>query len=79
MWAKSPTLIENSTIAFNVVAYGSGAGIYMDAPLVLRNSIVASNSGMYGFPRDVSGSGLAVVTASNNLVTSSTLLLPIEH
>jgi predicted outer membrane repeat protein len=55
-------LISNSTIAGNTAATNSGGGIYRNAPLTLRNSIVADNTG-----GQISGSG-TITSQGRNLI-----------
>jgi hypothetical protein len=80
IWTFGPLTLTSSTVAFNRSASGNfqGAGVYSEAPLTLHSSIIADNSGPNG-PNDLGGSPGAVITngSGNNLITSSTLNVPL--
>lgn len=77
-----PLTLANSTVAFNHAASGTGAGtgLYSNAsyPLTLQSSIIANNSGPNG-TTDLSGDPGTPVTATGNLVFSSTLPLGVGN
>ena len=73
--------LTNSTVAFNSAhASGAslGAGLYASWLLTLQSSIIADNASEAG-PSDlgVGGLGAIVDTSASNLVTSSTVPLPV--
>jgi len=41
---NGPALIDHCTIAFNTAPLSYGAGVYVDSPSVIRNSLIAHNS-----------------------------------
>jgi hypothetical protein len=78
IWTNSPVTLANSTVAFNRSFANAlhSEGVYsITAPITLQSSIIADNSGADG-QSDLGGGPSATVTGSDNLVTSSTLTLP---
>jgi len=77
IFSNAPLTIDSSTVAFNRVrfgtAYSQGQGLFIQAqPALLRNTIIAGNSGLEGSD-DLGGSGAVTITGSHNLITSSSL------
>jgi hypothetical protein len=75
----TPVTLGNSTVAFNTAlsnTVGSAAGLFLqDTTADLENSIVANNLAA-SLPADISGSGTAALTGTNNVVLASSLALP---
>ena len=82
IWTGAPLTLSDSTVAFNhvIAGPGVGSGLYSNgAPLTLRSSIVADNTGQLQNNSDLSGPAGTQLTATNNLVVSSTLPLPLSN
>jgi hypothetical protein len=81
MFTNVPLTVSNSTIAFNQGLYEFG-GLYAAAAVTLQSSIIADNLVPYpnqpGLVNDLSGSATATVSGSNNLITSTTLTVPLD-
>lgn len=81
IWTDAPLTLANSTVAFNHVGFGPGvgSGLYSSgAPVTLRNSLIAGNTGPHD-NSDLGGPPGTSVTATNNLVVSSSLPLPLGN
>lgn len=81
LWTNVALRLDNSTVAFNHArASGAfvGAGVYSNWLLTLRSSIIAGNASENG-PSDLGVGGLGALAAGSysNLITQSTLPLPI--
>jgi hypothetical protein len=79
MRATVPLTISNSTIAFNQ-ATEKFAGLSAGATLTLQSSIIADNITVYnGASDDLDGFPATItISSSNNLITSTTLTVPLD-
>ena len=78
IWTSAPLEVDSSTIAFNKSYYdtlATGDGLFAQTSVTVKSSIIAGNVG-YGRPSDLGGALGTFVSASANLITSSTLALP---
>lgn len=78
VWTNTPMTLANSTVAFNRSAADTShsEGLYsIGAPITLQSSIIAGNSDNNG-QNDLGGAAGVIVTGTDNLVTSSTLMTP---
>jgi hypothetical protein len=78
LYTQVPTMIANSTIAFNraTSSVGRGAVYSQVAPIELQSTIIAGNENATSSPDDLNGTSATVVTGANNLITSSTIPVP---
>ncbi len=76
--AAGPSVIANSTIAFNRNGAGAGAGLYLYGQARIDSTIIAGNTtGFPGTPTDVAGKDGAV-SGANNLIRVADIAVPAD-
>ena len=77
IYTQVPTVVSNSTIAFNSATFGRGAFYSQTDPVEFESTIMSGNSKSGGLVADdLDGTGATVVTGANNLIVASAIAVP---
>jgi len=76
VYTQAPLVVSNSTIAFNLSAYGSGA-LFSQVDIELQSTIISGNETVAGIRADdLAGADGIVVSGANNLIVASAIPVP---